>query len=286
MMRLGLTGWPLGHSLSPRLQNAALRALGLDAEYSLYPLDPSQPQALVDLLNRLRSGEISGLNVTIPHKQAVIAHLDDLTASAREIGAVNTIYMQEGRLLGHNTDAPGFVADLRARFFPTAESWTVACAGRALVLGAGGSARAVVWALLQAGWQVTVAARRLEQAAILVESFKRPAGGPNPVCALLDPAAISESLARARLLVNTTSVGMSPKTDFSPWPLDLPFPAQAVLYDLVYNPRETLLVSQARAAGLRASTGLGMLVEQAALGFEIWTGRPAPRSTMFSAVEA
>lgn len=286
MMRLGLMGWPVAHSLSPRIQNAALRAVGLKGEYSLFPLAPSLPLAFESLLDRVRAGELSGLNVTIPHKQAVIPFLDDLTPSARAIGAVNTIYLHKGQLIGHNTDAPGFVADLRNKLFGSGDSWNSASTGRALILGAGGSARAVVWALASAGWRLTLAARRLEQAEALVQTMEKAVPG----CAI-DVTSLNAldgllHLSETTLIVNTTSVGMSPNVNFSPWQDGVSFPDTAVLYDLIYNPRETLLVMQARKAGLRAVTGLGMLVEQAALGFEIWTGCSAPRETMFLAVEA
>jgi shikimate dehydrogenase len=153
-------------------------------------------------------------------------------------------------------------------------------------LGAGGSARAVVWALLQAGWQVTVAARRMEQAVGLLESINLAPGGQRPATAFLTSDGLAGILCAGQLIVNATSVGMTPKIEYSPWPEGLSFPVNGICYDLVYNPRETLLVKQARAAGLRAVSGLGMLVEQAALGFEIWTGRSAPRDAMFAAVEA
>src|SRR5512141_2438947 len=112
--RFGLTGYPLGHSLSPKIHTAALRSCGLDGEYSLFPIDPADKQALKDLLSRVRSGEIQGLNVTIPHKQNVMPYLDELTPTAQTIGAVNTIYRREHKLIGGNTDAPGFLSDLQS----------------------------------------------------------------------------------------------------------------------------------------------------------------------------
>src|SRR5512134_2815338 len=111
--RLGLIGYPLGHSLSPKIQSAALRACNLEGDYSLFPIHPDDKQALEDLLSRVRIGEIQGLNVTIPHKQNVIPYLDELTPTARSIGAVNTIYLREDKLIGDNTDAPGFLIDLK-----------------------------------------------------------------------------------------------------------------------------------------------------------------------------
>src|SRR6266508_433141 len=149
MIHLGLIGYPLGHSLSPKLHTAALRSCDLEGDYSLFPIPPADKQVLKDLLNRVRSDEIHGLNVTIPHKQSVIAYLDELTSTAKSIGAVNTIYLRQNKLIGDNTDASGFLSDLKR--FLTAETLPPSGMIRhgdmnALVLGAGGSARAVVYA--------------------------------------------------------------------------------------------------------------------------------------------
>jgi shikimate dehydrogenase len=275
--KLGLIGFPLGHSLSPHLHAAALRSTGLTGDYQLFPIQPfpeGQP-ALIELLRRLRQGDLHGLNVTIPHKQNVIPLLDELTPAAGAIGAVNTLYYRDGRLVGDNSDAAGFMTDL-ARFAPfTAGGQPMT----ALVLGAGGSARAVVYALAHAGWQVRIAARRLEQARQLVESLKEFIGGL--VAVPLEPAALTQPFS---LLVNTTPLGMSPASFARPWPAELPFPSQAFVYDLVYNPPETRLVQEARAAGLRATNGLGMLVEQAILAFETWTARRPARQALWDAV--
>jgi shikimate dehydrogenase len=277
---LGLTGWPLGHSLSPRLHNAALAALGLAGEYLLYPAEPlpDGAAALAELAERLRAGSLHGLNVTIPHKQSVLPLVDALSPAAQAVGAANTLLMREGCLLAENTDVPGFLADLQAQFGQS----LFQTAGRALVIGAGGSARAVVYALAQAGRLVSVAARRLEQAQALIAGFQ---GLPEDSLEAigLDLSAW-EGLAQTGLIVNTTPLGMSPNSDASPWPDGLPFPRAAAVYDLVYNPRETAFLHAARRAGLPAANGLGMLVEQAALSLELWTARPAPREVMYNAV--
>jgi shikimate dehydrogenase len=272
-LNLGLTGWPLEHSYSPHLHQAALRTLGLAGEYRLYPLPPTPEgeAGLAALLQRLRGGELRGLNVTIPHKQTVIPWLDELTPLARGIGAVNTLYAKDGRLAGDNTDAPGFLADLKDcfPFLFSLERPT------ALVLGAGGAARAVVYALAQAGWQVKVASRRAEQAAALFASF---AGSlPSIQAAPLEPGLYRLP---CHLIVNTTPVGMYPNIQTSPWPENEPIPEGAAVYDLVYNPIETKWVRTARAAGHPAANGLGMLVEQAAMAFELWSGQAAPREAM------
>jgi shikimate dehydrogenase len=275
--RLGLIGYPLGHSLSPRLHRVALAACHLDGDYRLYPIPPGTERLdqLHTLLEQLRQDELHGLNVTIPLKQEVLPLLDNLAPAAQAIGAVNTIYSQEGRLVGDNTDAPAFLADLEEVFpglgIPEHP---------ALVLGAGGAARAVTYALLQSGWQVVVAARRLEQARELIQSFcpSKDIRQLSAIC--LDRAAIEAQAPGISLIVNTTPAGMTPHEADSPWPEDLPFPDGAFVYDLVYNPAQTRLVREARQAGLPAANGMGMLVEQAALAFERWTGQVPPRQAM------
>ncbi|HET9915295.1 MAG TPA: shikimate dehydrogenase [Anaerolineales bacterium] len=278
MIQLGLIGYPLGHSLSPKIQSAALRACGLEGDYSLFPIHPDDRQALEDLLSRVRVGEIHGLNVTIPHKQNVISYLDELTPTARAIGAVNTIYLREDKLIGDNTDAPGFLIDLK-RFLGNRKSQTENRKS-SIVLGAGGSARAVVYALLNDGWDVTLVARRIEQAHQLALSFP----GHKIHTMHYESFILHPSREAFSLLVNTTPVGMTPNIDESPWPEDVDFPPHAAIYDLVYNPRETKLVRDACSQGRPAMTGLGMLIEQAGLAFEIWTGHKPPRDVMFDAV--
>jgi shikimate dehydrogenase len=270
----GLTGYPLGHSLSPKIHTAALQSCGLNGDYSLFPISPNDLPQLQILLHCLRSGELHGLNVTIPHKQSVIPYLDDLTPSARAIGAVNTIYVKDGKLIGHNTDAPGFLADL-ARCF---SSFFILHS--ALILGAGGAARAVVAALLSDGWQVKLAVRQpdLGQA----QELSLHHSSVISFCTFDEISALD--LSQFGLIVNTTPLGMSPNVDTCAWPDGLGFPTKAVAYDCVYNPRETVFTRRARAAGLPASTGLGMLVEQAALAFETWTDRNIPRDVLFEAV--
>ena len=273
MIRLGLIGYPLGHSLSPKIHTAALQACGLQGDYSLFPVHPEDIQGLKDLLARVRTGEISGLNVTIPHKQNVIELMDELSPTAKAIGAVNTIYLRENKLIGDNTDAQGFLSDLKR--FLTLECDSLLSQKNALILGAGGSARAVVYALVNDGWDVTVAARRIEQAGQLVNSF--------PSRKVKAITFTDLQFSTFDLLVNATPIGMTPNIDQSPWPVDLSLP-NAVIYDLVYNPRETKLVKDARAQGLNATTGLGMLIEQAALAFEIWTGHNPPRNILIESV--
>ena len=281
MTLLGLVGFPLEHSLSPRIHQAALEYAQLKGNYELFPIAPEDLDGMRDVLERLRGGEISGLNVTIPHKQTVIPMLDELTGEAESIGAVNTISCRNGQLIGANTDAPGFLADLRQVF--TRKPWEPAGRKHALVLGAGGAARAVVYALLTDGWQVTLTARRIEQARALAENMANLPGCLTAIA--LQPGALYPLVNEVTLLVNTTPLGMFPHGDASPWPPELVLPPLAAVYDLVYNPRETQLLRAARAAGLPAAGGLGMLLAQAALAFEIWTDVSVPRPVWAGAVE-
>jgi shikimate dehydrogenase len=269
-----LTGYPLDHSLSPSLHVAALQACALLGEYRLYPVPPEDEMGLQALLERMRSETLHGLNVTIPHKRKVLPLLDEVSPMAQAIGAVNTIYFRDGLLRGENTDAAGFLTDL-GRVFP------VTVPGVALVLGAGGSARAVVYALLQAGWQVCVAARRQEQAQALCQAIS------TRVEALALDTEILSRLAEERqveLLVNATPLGMGRQAGESPLAQGMRLPGMAFVYDLVYNPPETALLQAARNAGLACANGLGMLVEQARLAFKLWTGCEVEREVMNRAV--
>lgn len=284
MIHLGLTGYPLGHSLSPKIHTAALQACGLQGDYSLFPIHPDDKHELKNLLIRIRSGKIKGLNVTIPHKQHVISLLDELTDTAKAIGAVNTIYLQNGKLMGDNTDALGFLVDLK-KFLGRRES---EIGKSAIVLGAGGSARAVVYALLNDNWNITISARRIEQVQQLASTFTnyelRITNLTDPQPSTLRHGFASQDRA-FDLLVNATPIGMTPNIDQSPLPENLSLPQHGFIYDLVYNPRETKLVRGAHSQGLQATTGLGMLIEQAALAFEIWTGCNPSRETMRLSVE-
>jgi shikimate dehydrogenase len=277
MIRLGLIGYPLGHSLSPAIHTAALQACRLEGSYSLFLIPSEDRRGLKELLDRVRNGEITGLNVTIPHKQNVVEFIDELTPTAQAIGAVNTIYMRHNKLIGENTDAPGFLTDLKRTLQFSREALHLPPS--ALILGAGGSARAVAYALTHDRWNVYLMTRRMEQAQHLVDSFANYQL-PITICNLANLQSLISSLS---LIVNTTPVGMAPHIDESPWPENLPFPPHAAIYDLVYNPRETRLVRDACLQGLRTTTGLGMLVEQAALAFELWTGYHPPREVMFAA---
>ncbi len=290
MYRFGLIGYPLAHSLSPRLHVAALKTLGLPVEYNLYPFAPGEAfeTGFAGLLEQMRKNKLHGLNVTVPHKQSVIPYLHNLTPTAQAVGAVNTILYRGGLLTGANTDAPGFLADLES-WLQALESLDEEAALRsALLLGAGGSARAVAYALSQAGWQVTLAARRLEQAQQLADQLNR-LQPVQPLDAIgMNAASLALHYQRApaplSLLVNTTPVGLLPGIAGNPWPAGMPLPDKTLVYDLVYNPPRTALLQQAQAQGLPVRNGMGMLVEQAALALEHWTGFSVSRQAMQESV--
>ena len=288
----GLIGYPLQHSLSPVLHMAALNHLGLSGEYVCYPLQDlgSGDVTLIDLLKRMREGIIQGLNVTIPHKNAVIPYLDELTIVAHNIGAVNTIYFKGGRLIGDNTDAPGFMKDLMNQdwYPPQNHGISEPIHHNALVLGAGGSACAIVYALLTGGWDVTIAARRLEQAIALCTSFREISNFGGDPFTNLHPVPLNPPLfdpqAPPELIINTTPLGMTPEINSNPWPAGYSLPISAAVYDLVYNPPETEFMRMATSTGLPNVNGLGMLIEQAVLAFKIWTDLDVPGKVLHRAV--
>ncbi|CAA9280014.1 MAG: Shikimate 5-dehydrogenase I alpha [uncultured Craurococcus sp.] len=248
----GILGWPVSHSRSPRLHGLWLRRHGIDGAY--LPL-PVRPERFAEAVRSLADLGFRGANVTIPHKEAAFAVCDRVEASAERAGAVNTLVFREGRIEGSNTDGYGFLANLR----DGAPGWR-AEAGPAVILGAGGSARAIAAALLDAGCpRLTLVNRSPARA----EALARALGGPIAV-------ADRPPLGDAALLVNTTSLGMQGQP---PLELDLaPLPAGAVVADIVYVPRETGLLAAARARGLTAVDGLGMLLHQARPGFAAWFG--------------
>jgi shikimate dehydrogenase len=282
VIRLGLVGDPVEHSLSPVMHRAALAACGLEGDYTLFPIAAGDRAGLQDLLGEVRAGSIRGLNVTIPHKRQISSLLDTLTPTATAVGAVNTVSCSDGMLVGDNTDASGFLGALRG--FLDAHGRPFGGGHSALILGAGGSARAVVYTLTESGWNVTIAARRPEQARRLARDF-----ADHDVQVLdyaeLPAAPVQDRIAACALIVNATPIGMYPDVDGSPWPEGLPFPRRAALYDLVYVPRVTRVVRDAGAKGVPATTGLGMLVEQALLSFVRWTGHTPSRDIMLSAVK-
>lgn len=249
----GVIGSPIAHSRSPRLHNHWLARHGIDGAY--VPL-PVRPESLATAVRGLQSAGFAGLNVTIPHKEAVMALCDRLTVQARRAGAVNTlVFGEDGRVQGTNTDGLGFLANLRAYGVEPG-------AGPALLLGAGGAARAIAAALLDEGATVTIANRTPERAEALAAHL--------PGIRILPWENRADALADHALLVNTTSSGMTGQE-----PLDMKLdqaPPGMAVSDIVYAPRRTALLADARARGLRPVGGLGMLLHQAVPGFAAWFG--------------
>jgi shikimate dehydrogenase len=261
----GVLGWPLHETLSPTIHNAAFRKLGLDWVYFAWPVPPETLHAAVAGVRALGA---QGANVTMPHKESVIEHLDQVSGEARAVGAVNTIQRFGSRLIGHNTDIDGFLE------FLSADAGVDAAGMTAVVLGAGGAARAVVKALARAGVSaLTIAARDAERAA-QVATIAAPA--PAERVPWRDAGAVAS---RVDLVVNATPVGSS-RDDPMP---GAAFRAGQVVVDLVYLPPATPLVERARSQGANAWGGLGMLVHQAAASFRIWTGMDPPLETMSAA---
>lgn len=273
---LGLLGWPVAHSHSPAMHNAAAHSLGLNVVY--LPL-PVAPERLNDAVRGVTALGFRGVNVTIPHKQAVMATLDHIDDAALAIGAVNTVVVDQVNeqpvLTGYNTDWSGFSADLAANNIPVA--------GRdCIVLGAGGSARAVVYALAQAHAHSHLFARRQAQAHALIADLQPWCGAAQLTAHPLDDLGNDDFT--APLIINTTPLGMSPHGERSPWPEEHPLPLGCVIYDLVYNPRQTRLMQQAHTAGHRAVNGLGMLLRQGAQAFVLWTGHEPDLAVMADAL--
>ncbi|OGC11986.1 shikimate dehydrogenase [candidate division WOR-1 bacterium RIFOXYA12_FULL_52_29] len=271
---IGLIGYPLGHSVSPAMHNAAFKALNIDYEYVPFEVDQYDlSQSVVGM----RALHIAGFNVTVPHKEAIVPLLDDVTKLAQVIGAVNTVQNQEGTLIGYNTDGPGFLESLRedAEFDPLGKE--------VVVLGAGGASRAVSIMLTETKVKSLVIADLDEDKA---RELAAQAGSFSKVpCrhARIDSVELNRAIASADLLVNTTPVGMAPKISFSPLPADALLNAKTLVYDLVYNPAETALIKQAKKRGCKTCSGLGMLVRQGGLAFSIFTGEEPPLDVMWQA---
>ncbi len=267
----GVIGWPVAHSLSPPMHNAAFVALGLDWVYVAFAVSPER---VGEAVAGVRGLSLAGLNVTIPHKQAVVEHLDDLDQTARDLEAVNTIHNVNGRLTGYNTDGQGLLRAL-------AEAGAGVSGRRVVVIGAGGSARAVAFALARAGAaRISLLNRtitRAEDIAVLLANR----AGYTAACPLpLTGESGHRAVAEADIVVDCTSVGMHPNEDVDPVvPTDWLQPGQTVC-DLTYNPRDTVLLKAARLRGAKTIDGTGMLVHQGAIALETWTGRPAPVEVM------
>lgn len=277
MKYTGLIGYPVAHSLSPRMQEAGFAALGIEARYKLWETPVSELEARIQ---SLRAPEMFGANVTIPHKEAVLPWIDEIDSQAARIGAVNTIVNREGHLIGYNTDAPGFLRALRER---GGSDFTLH--GRqAVVLGSGGAARGAAVALLDSQVSVlTILGRTGARVGALVEHLQQQNSTYNVRGVLLETFEARHILGEAEVVVNTTSVGLKPddKTEL----IDVSFlPPSALVMDMIFNPPQTSLLRRAAKHGCPTLNGLSMLLYQGTLALELWTGQNAPEDVMRAAL--
>ena len=278
---LGVFGHPVAHSLSPQMQNAALENSGIEMRYARFEIAPDELGAALELLRGL---DFVGVNLTIPHKEPAVALVDAVDETAREIGAINTIKIDNGKLHGFNTDGKGFARAIREEFSVDLRDL------RVLIVGAGGAARAIAFECAKENCErLVVANRDLEKAKTLAEQLRPFFAGPRvlgPVARLqtigLDEGALRFQIANSDLLVNATPLGLN-RTDAAPIPARVLEP-HLMVYDTVYGGGSSDLVASAIEAGARAANGLSMLLHQGALAFEIWFDRTAPLDAMRKAL--
>jgi shikimate dehydrogenase len=280
-IRLGVVGDPVAHSLSPQVQNAALREAKIDGQYARFQISPSE---LRQALNRLRTLSFIGANLTVPHKIAALEFVDDLDESALRIGAVNTLKIDNGQVRGFNTDGKGFSRAIREEFSVDLRDL------RIMILGAGGAARAIALQCAKESCErLVIANRTFEKAKKLADELRDLFAGPKvlgPVARLQaiawEESAFRFQIANVDLIVNATPLGLN-RSDPSPIPSRLLAP-HLMIYDTVYSERRTPFISAAIEAGARAVNGLSMLLHQGALSFEIWFEREAPIGIMRQAL--
>ncbi len=267
----GIIGHPVTHTFSPKMQNAAFEALGINAVYLPFEVHPSR---LKEAMDGIRSLSIHGINCTIPHKEAVLTYLDAADPLARKIGAVNTIVTKEGKLKGYNTDGAGFIRSLEEIGF--------SCGGKKVViLGSGGSAKGIAFSLAESGVsEITLLSRNMDKGLALISSLKEHYPGGEFNLHSLPLEGVEELLELADLLVNTTPVGMVPQQDQSPLESLKGLSSRALVADIIYAPRKTKLLQMAEERGIQGTNGLGMLLHQGAIAFELWTGEKAPLEVM------
>jgi len=262
----GVLGDPIRHSRSPIMIGRAFREMGINAAYAAFRVEP---QDLSAAMQGIRALGLGGANVTIPHKIEVMRYLDEIDEGARVAGAVNTIVNKGGRLIGYNTDGIGYVRSLKN------ETGASLAGARVLMLGAGGAARGVAYALAREGVErIYIANRTLERAVELADLI-----GEYTSAVGLRTADVQDIMREVDIVVNTTSVGMSPNVDETPLPAEL-LHDRLIVSDLIYNPQETRLLREAALAGATVHNGLGMFIYQGAYAFELWTGQPAPTDAM------
>jgi shikimate dehydrogenase len=280
-IRLGVFGCPVAHSLSPQIQNAALKKSGIAMGYARFEIAPDELQGALEILPRL---DFIGVNLTVPHKIAALAFVDEMDETARKIGAINTLKIEDGKLRGFNTDGRGFARAIREEFSVDLRDL------RVLVLGAGGAARAISLQCAKENCErLVIANRDVAKANALCEQLREFFAGPRvlgPVSRLqaigLDEAALRFQIANTDLVVNATPLGLK-RNDALPIPARLLAP-HLMIYDTIYSSRSTAFVSGGIDAGARAANGSSMLLHQGALAFEIWFDQAAPLEAMRKAL--
>ncbi|GAV24381.1 shikimate dehydrogenase [Carboxydothermus islandicus] len=266
----GIIGYPLKHTLSPRMHNEAFKALNLN--YLYLPLEVAE-DSLPQAISGLKAFNFRGINVTIPYKEKVFPFLDEVATEAKTIGAVNTIVHDRGRLIGYNTDAPGFLLSLK-------ENGVEVTGKKVLLLGAGGAARAVAYALLTAGAELVIANRTIDKAKELAKDFR----GVGKISEILELGEKPLSLEPYHMVVNTLPLGMHPYENQMPAVDFTGVTSDFVAYDLIYNPAETKFLKASKEKGARTINGLSMLLWQGVLAFEKWTGVSPPVEVMKKAI--
>lgn len=272
---LGIFGCPITHTLSPLMHNTAIDKIGLDMVYLPFEVEPED---LGTAVNAIRALNIIGVNITIPHKEAVIKFLDEVSDDARLIGAVNTIVNKNGRLIGYNTDGDGYLASLKRDLGFNVRGKNI------LILGAGGAARAIIFAIAKKGAKrIVIANRTIKKAVYIYNKFKGHFRGVEILTLGIDKQELKKRLIDANLVINTTSASMEGKED-----LEIPFNAiskKAVVSDIVYKPLATRFLKNADRSGIKTHSGLGMLVEQGALSFKLWTKKDMPKGIVYKTLQ-
>ncbi len=265
---VGVIGHPIKHTLSPAMHNYAFNKLNLD--YVYLPFDISST-GLKDSLKGMIALGIKGINVTIPHKERIMEYMDELSDSAKIVGAVNTVVNDNGTLIGYNTDVNGIIETLK-EFKDDINGKTVS------VLGAGGAARSVIYTLINNFnvKKINIINRTVEKAESLKDYFSSKMLFEKIKTYELIPPDVTEILAKSKLIINASSIGMSPEDDDSPTTIPESFSNNQIVFDIVYNPRETKFLALAKSQGALTINGLKMFVEQGAKSFELWTNETMP----------
>ena len=265
---VGVIGHPIKHSHSPMMHNYAFNKVGLD--YVYLPFDIASVN-LKDALKGMVALGIAGFNVTVPHKERIVEYLDELSDSAKIVNAVNTVVNENGKLYGYNTDVNGIIETL--------EQYKDIISGKTVtVIGAGGAARAVIYALISNFnvKKINIINRTIERAESLKDYFSSKMLFEKIKTYELIPPDVTDVLAKSKLIVNASSIGMSPEEDDSPTTIHESFNSKQVVFDIVYNPRKTKLLSIAESQGATVINGLNMFIEQGAKAFELWTNEKMP----------